>query len=177
MLSVGSLAYSIYRINQNKYNSAAVFSIGIFVLSLFYFLGVYLSSYYKVLSLFITTAGVIFSLVMMFFYFFWKEGRKRLEFIVKQDREEDITQERATLKERLNKARQTINKLQEIRKKAKEHQNEGHSKLFSYQIAYVEFERNANWKEPRNSIDFTILKEVKLNRNEYSSEDGKRRSL
>jgi hypothetical protein len=143
--------------------------------SLFYFLAVHLSNQFKPLGVFITFAGTIVSFIVMFFYFFWKEGKKRVEFVVKHERIDET--EKITIKDRLISLREKIKNLKLIHTRAKVIQAEGQSKKFSYQLAYVELKRKQAWKAPKNAIDFAILKEVELKRNEYSGEDGKRRSL
>lgn len=174
-ISLITIFYSIYRINKNKFDMAAVFSIGVIIISMFYTLGVYLSSYFKPLAIFVPIAGMIFSLIIMFFYFFWKEGKKRVEFVVKNETA-DID-EKATLQERVKGFIEAIIAFNTIRKQAKEQRSNGHSKIFSYQLAFVNYQREKSFVTPKNAIDFAILKEVELNRNEYSEADGKRRYI
>lgn len=174
-ISTAVLGYGIYRLNINKFDSAAVMSVGLIMNSLFYFLAVYLADYFKPFAIIITVAGAFISFVVMFFYYFWKQGKKRVEFIVKQE-QLDIYK-KVTLRERISNFFKKISDMRSIHARAKEIQSTGLAKRFSYQQAYVEHVRKEAWTAPKNAIDFAILKEVQLNRNEYSGEDGKRRIL
>ena len=174
-ISTGVIGYGVYRINKNKFDMAAVMSIGMVMNALFYFLGVYLADVFKPLALVITIAGAFISFLVMFFYFFWKQGRRRIEFIVKQERA-DI-QVKPTVKERYAKIKKFVLNLISIHARSKQLQATGETKWFSYQLAYVEYARKEEWEAPKNALDFAILKEVELNRNEYNGEDGKRRIL
>lgn len=175
ILSLVIIGYSMYRLNKNKYDSAAVMSVGMMTNAMFYFLGVYLGTYFKPFATIITIGGMLLSLVVMFFYFFWKEGKKRVEFVVKQERFD--SNKKPSIRERWTNIKGSISIMKSIHRRAKELQeSEGLGKWFSYQMSFVEHERKANWKAPINAIDFPILREVEMNRNEYSIDDGKRRS-
>lgn len=142
------------------------------ILGMFFGLGAYLRTIGMIFGPLSMVLGLILSLVAMFFFYFWKEGRKRVEFVVKKELAEEV--KKKNFKQQIQELNERLKYSITFLKRVNSYRKQGHSWHFSFQLVYVEQLRKAQWKEPKNSIDFSILKEVKLDRNEYDEGGNKR---
>lgn len=171
-ISICLVSLGVFAVKKYMYELKAMFGIGIVIMGLFYGLAAYLATYFFFLGPFISFLGVGVSLFVMILYLFWQVGRKRVNYIIKHEPLDSASAKEKGLKNYWKKLKHTVNLIKQYRY----HRKNGHSRVFSLQLVYVEELKRKEYEGPKNALDFTILREVELQRNEYDTVSGKQRN-
>jgi hypothetical protein len=152
----GGILFYKYRLHNAGLISIAIFTNGVFIS-----LGQYLEYYVPAISIPVNIFGSVFTFPIMLIFYYWKEGQRRVEIRVKQEKliEEELPKFNAWDKFRL---------FLKLRKRKKQiAKSKGIGNILAWQYAYVEYKEEIEKQDELNSLDFILGKEVILQRNEY----------
>jgi hypothetical protein len=152
----GGIFFYKYRLHNAGLISIAIFTNGVFIS-----LGQYLEYYVPAISIPVNIFGSVFTFPIMLIFYYWKEGQRRVEIRVKQEKliEEELPKFNAWDKFRL---------FLKLRKRKKQiAKSKGIGNILAWQYAYVEYKEEIEKQDELNSLDFILGKEVILQRNEY----------
>lgn len=145
---------------KNKYHNRGVYSMGTFTVGVFIALGQYLEFYLPLASIVINFIGFIVSIPLMVVFYYWKEGQKKVEVRVKREQEDLVnTPNKRTFIEKIRIVQRFLQLLKTTDKEW--------TLSFRMKKSYAMLHKEMNLIAEKNAIDFTILQEVSLNRNEY----------
>lgn len=152
---IGAIQFAKY-----KYHNRGVYGIGTFTLGVFIALGQYLELYIPLASIVVNFIGFIVSIPLMVVFYYWKEGQKKVEVRIKRERDNLAdTQNKRTFIEKIRMIQRFFQLFETTNKEWKW--------SFRLKKSYALLHHELNNQSKKNAVDFTILEEVTLNRNEY----------
>lgn len=153
LVILGAMQFAKY-----KFHNRGVYGIGTFIMGLFISLGQFLEFYMPLASIVTNFIGFISSIPLMIVFYYWKEGQKNKQVRIKQEKESVVVKEE-TLLEKLKFCYKIIKFFKDTGKDLSFWKRLGN--------AYVLADKEKNYVELKNAVDFHFIQEVQLNRNEY----------
>lgn len=150
--------FGVIQFAKYKYHNRGVYGMGTFTIGVFVALGQYLELYIPLASIVVNFIGFICSIPLMVVFYYWKEGQKNVEVRVKREREV-LSDNKRTF---IQKIRILVRFLQLFKTTNKEWKWS-----FRLKKSYALLHQEQNYQGSKNAVDFAILQEVTLNRNEY----------
>ena len=123
--------YGMYSLAKNRYRNQGVVAIAIFANGLFIALGQYLERFFPIVSIFTNLLGVIASFLLMVVFYYWKEGQKKQEIIIRQTKVVEVV--KVSFATRIKTVFKKLNEMQKFKK--------AHtvSPLFTLKYAFIKF--------------------------------------
>lgn len=110
--------------------------------------------------------GIILSVISVVIFYYWKEGQRRVQIRVKNEKAFEPVRNKTFL-EVIKIAFKIVLRTISIKKE------KGYSLILAFQFAYVEYHEDQMKKEEKNALDFVLGKVVILQRNEYDQSPNK----
>lgn len=165
-IAVIYLLIGIYIMSNFLYSNKGLVGIALITNSIFVGLGQYLEYYIPLISFLTNILGAALSIFSVVIFYYWKEGQRRVQIHIRNERLED-TQKKAS---KFSKILIVLKLFKRQRELIKE---KGYPKMLAFQFAYIESLEEKMKKEEKNALDFVLGKEVILQRNEYDQSPEK----
>lgn len=159
IFGIGMTIVGVIQFARYKYLNRGVYGVGIFTVGTFITLGQYLEMYFPLASIVTNFIGFIVSIPLMVVFYYWKEGQKNVEIRIRHEKDTVGIDNKRTFIENIRIFNRFIQLFKTTDKEWKW--------TFRIKKSYAMLYQELNQKELKNAIDFTILQEVTLNRNEY----------
>lgn len=151
--------YGMYSFTQNRFLNRGVASVAIFTNGIFIALGQYLEFYIPIASIFTNLFGFFASFPLMIVFYYWKEGHKKQDIIIRQKKVEVVI--KTSPVERIKIFIRILRELQQFKK------THSVSPWFSLKYTIIKTIYLDQNIRKNNAIDFTLGRRATLERSEH----------
>lgn len=160
-VGIGYALLGLFWLYLYKYKNRGVVAMGIFTVGTFVAFGQYLEFYLPAASIVVNLFGSVLSLGMMLIWYYFKEGQRRLEVRVKKEKFETEQIKEENIFDKIRHLKKILTLQKEVKK------DTDYSSWMAFETAYVQYFEEIERQNQKNAVDFNLMREVVMMRNEY----------